>query len=62
MVPIPRDVALVVVGKDDEFGDDQYDEYSDPGEIDEETEVDEQPRTGVLPQPRLAICHDERCE
>jgi hypothetical protein len=41
MVPIPRDVALVVVDQNDKFSDDQYDQCCDTEEVDKDAEVDE---------------------
>jgi hypothetical protein len=41
MVPIPRDIALIVVDQNDKFSDDQYNQCRDTEEIDKDAKVDE---------------------
>lgn len=56
VVAVPRDIARVVVGENDELGDNQYDERSDTQEVDDQAKPDEEPGTGSFAQPR--VCHD----
>lgn len=60
MISVPSDVGSVVVHEDDKFRNDEYDERCDTQEVDDQAEVDEEPRGGIFAQPFIG--HDECAE